>query len=329
MRIVMMGTGPFAVPTFQWLLDSNHAVVALITRPARSTGARRPPPNPMREVAEPTGIEIHSPDNINDGASLSLLAGYAADLYVVCDYGQILSADALATSRLGGINLHASLLPRYRGAAPIHWALYHGESVTGVTVIHMTTRLDAGPCLVQQSTPIGPDEDAEQLELRLAKMGPQAVSRAIDMLAAWDGQSPLGVVQDMALATRAPRLKKNDGRVDWRRSADQIAHQVRAFHPWPGSYTLWLRDAAPLRIVLRRVHADSESIPDRPPGTVARVDAQHAWVACGEGTLRLDAVQPSGKTVIAIAEFLRGYPMRPDDRLGDADESTPRQNAEN
>ena len=172
MRLVMMGTGPFAVPTFRALLASPHEMLGLVTRPDKPAHRReKSPANPMREVALQHRLKVFEPESINSPEAQAWLGELAADLFVVCDYGQILSRDILSLARLGGINLHASLLPKYRGAAPINWAIYHGETETGVTVIHMTPQLDAGPCLVQHRTPIGPDETAPDLETRLAELG--------------------------------------------------------------------------------------------------------------------------------------------------------------
>ncbi len=255
MRLLMMGTGPFAVPTFASLLDSAHDVVALVSRPVPPPkGRMKLPPAPMRDLAVERGVPILEPEDINAEESRRALAALDFQLLVACDYGQILSADTLAISPLGGINLHASLLPKYRGAAPINWAIYHGDAETGVTVIHMTARLDSGPCLVQRGTLIGPDEDAVQLERRLSQIGVDAVQEALGMIAQWDGQSPLGVVQDPRSATKAPRLKKSDGEVDWTRSSQQIVNQVRALKPWPGTFATWRRaNGEAMRLILDRV----------------------------------------------------------------------------
>jgi methionyl-tRNA formyltransferase len=319
MRIVMMGTGPFAVPSFRRLLDSSHEVCALVTRPVPEAPPGRRvtvPPNPMREVAEAVGLPIVAPPSINSADAVAQLRAWNADLFMVCDYGQILSNEALACSRLGGINLHASLLPKYRGAAPINWAIHAGEFETGVTVIHMTPRLDAGPCLVQRATPIGPQEDAGQLERRLSEIGAEAVMESLGMLEAWDGSSPLGEIQDPSRATRAPRLKKSDGEVNWQQSAEQIARQVRAFQPWPGTYTHWQRTSAPLRLVLWQVEAEPQASGCALPGTVMSVDDQSLRVACGSGMLRITELQSSGKNRLPAAQFLRGYPLQVGERLG-------------
>ena len=268
MRILMLGTGPFAVPTFRALAASSHRVLALVTRPPHAQPGRKPPPNPMAEAAESLGIAVEQPESINDPQGLRILRFFDADLLVVCDYGQILSPEALATARLGGINLHASLLPAYRGAAPIHWAIYEGQVETGVTVIHMTPHLDAGPIVVQQRTAILSDETTGQLEPRLAELGVAAVMEAIDRLEAWDGQEPLGHKQNPLGATRAPRLKKSDGRLDWTRPAAALACQVRAFQPWPGSYSFLLRSGEPpMRLTLAAVAASATSSQNIPPSS--------------------------------------------------------------
>jgi methionyl-tRNA formyltransferase len=318
LRILMLGTGRFAVPTFRGLIASAHVVPALITRPVPPASGRRrdaEAANPMRELAEQIGMEVCAPESIKSPAAVAMLGQYEADLLVVCDYGQILPAEALATARWGGINLHASLLPKYRGAAPVNWALYHGETQTGVTVIHMTPRLDAGPCLVQKATPVGATEDAIQLEARLADLGWEAVREAIELLERWDGKSALGHIQDDAVASRAPRLQKSDGLVDWRRSAIELYNQVRAFKPWPGSFTHWQRPKGTLRLLLDEVAVESATGQLGAPGTVVEAAADRVVIACGQGSLRLQCVQPASKNRLSVREFLRGYPLRPHDRL--------------
>ena len=202
MQLIAMGTGPFAVPSFHKLLESGHDVIAVVTRPIANSGRRsKQPPNPMRVEAESQSLPILDPPNVNAPEFVSRLKAMQPDLFFVCDYGQILSAECLATARLGGINLHGSLLPKYRGAAPVNWAIYRGETVTGVSVIHMTPRLDAGPTLASRSLEIGDDENAVALEQRLARLGVDAVMDAVDLLQKWDGKSAIGSVQDPSEAT--------------------------------------------------------------------------------------------------------------------------------
>lgn len=313
MRLVMMGTGPFAVPTFRGLYATHHVVTALVTGPLKVRAQQPGAVSAMREIAAEHGTPIFDPEDINTPESQAKLSSFEADLLVVCDYGQILSASTLATARLGGINLHAALLPKYRGAAPINWAIYHGEKDTGVSVIHMTPRVDAGPVIAQGSTLIEPDETAVELEGRLAEIGAWLIRRAIDSLEAGILEA---LPQDPALASRAPRLKKTDGEVDWSRSATAIRNQVRALEPWPKTYTFWHRShGAPLRLILGPVRVEPYA-GDAPPGTIVEAAGDRLVIATGEGAARLESVQPAGKRVMQIAEFLRGYRLQVGDRLG-------------
>jgi len=324
LKIVVMGTGPFAVPMFHAVLKSPHAVVAVVTRPAHAPVGRRPPPNPMRAAATAAGIPILDPEKINDPAAIAAVKNLAPDLLVVCDYGQILSPAALATAAHGGINLHGSLLPRHRGAAPVQWAILEGDAVTGVSVIHMTPALDAGHVLVARETPIGPDETAPQLEARLAEMGAEAVLEAIDMLVAAGPGSSSGVPQDAAKVTRAPRLAKADGLVDWSLSAPRIERMRRALEPWPRIATFLYTGISsgdkrpPLRIGLEDVAVGS-SRHTATPGTILAADDAGLIVACGAGTqLVIRRLVPEGKRSMSAAEFLRGHALFADARLQSA-----------
>ncbi len=315
MRLILMGTGPFAVPTFDSLTRSQQEIVAVVTRPVpESRGRRKGPANPVRDLFASQPYPLLEPESVNDSAAIDALRQWQADLLVVCDFGQILAPDTLAAARLGGINLHGSLLPKYRGAAPINWAIWNGEPTTGVTVIHMSPRLDAGPCLVQLSTDIEPDENAGQLEQRLSVLGVDAVDRALQMLENWDGSSPLGAVQDPALATRAPRLSKKHGHVDWTESAQRISNQVRALSPWPGTYTQWHRAKGDLRLILCRVSVAPDqwtaASQSAQPGQVLHCDEDQLIVATGHGALAIHEVQPAGKRALGVGEFLRGYPAQ-------------------
>jgi methionyl-tRNA formyltransferase len=318
MKIIVLATGPFAVPALRWLLASQHEVVMVVTRPVDDPGKRRKTAaNPVRELAETVSdLSVFAPANVNDPDAVERLRERHADLLFVCDYGQILRRPTLAATRLGGINLHGSLLPAWRGAAPVQWAVYHGETVTGVTVIQMTPRLDSGPVLVRKRLAIAPGETAEQLEPRLAELGVAAVEEAISRLQTWDGQSLPGEPQDPHAATQAPRLHKSHGRIDWNRPAIQLVNQVRAFQPWPGSYTHWLPEAGrPLRLILHRVSAADDD--GQPAGRVVAVGDEGIRVATGQGCLVIHELQPAGKKRMPAAVFLRGRAIRAGDRLGD------------
>jgi len=318
MRLLVLGTGPFAVPTLQSLLDSQHEVLALVTRPtAPPKGRDKRSINPMQWLAESRGLPVHAPATINNDQGKQLISELKPELLVVCDYGELLAAEVLSLVPLGGINLHASLLPKYRGAAPIQWALLHGDSETGVSVIHMTPRLDGGPLLAARATAIGPNETHPELEARLAAFGIEPVQQAIDLLAHWDRRSPVGTPQDPAKATKAPRLKKEHGAVNWSHSAEQIRNQIRALKPWPGTFTFWRRPSGEsLRLVIddaSAVRIDDRS--SRSPGQVALSDGKQLIIATGDGALALTTIAPAGKRHMTVAEFLRGYHIRPGDLL--------------
>lgn len=316
MRLIMMGTGQFAVPTFRELYETHHTVEALVTAPVRTRRNKRVVPiTPMRDLAHEHGTAIFDPEDVNSGDSQVQLSKYDADLLVVCDYGQILSPKTLATCRLGGINLHGSLLPRYRGAAPINWALYHGETQTGVTVIHMTPKVDAGPCIAQAETPIGPEETAVELQGRLSEMGAWLTRRAIDSVELGRLEA---LPQDPALASRAPRLRKTDGRIDWTRPAEAIRNHVRAMEPWPKTYTHWHRqDGRSVRLILGPPGVVELPDSQHAPGEVVRAEGGRLVVATGDGGgVELGVVQPAGKRMMDVEQFLRGYHVRPGDRLG-------------
>jgi methionyl-tRNA formyltransferase len=316
MRLVMMGTGPFAVPTFRALFQSPHEVRALVTQPLRPAHGRgKELPNPLREIAAQHSTPVYDPESINTDAARTELVRFEPELLVVADYGQILSPETLATARHGGINLHGSLLPRYRGAAPIQWAVYHGDAETGVTVIHMTPALDAGPCVAQLAIAIDPEETAGDLEPRLSEAGAPLVLDVIARL----GESRLEAIpQNNAQATRARRLKKSDGLLDFARPALALKNQIRAFEPWPKSFTFWLRSGQePLRLIVSKA-AVAPGVAGQPPGTVLAAEPGRLIVAAGADALELLEVQPAGKRQLAAQEFLRGYPVAAGDKFGSA-----------
>jgi methionyl-tRNA formyltransferase len=325
LKIVVMGTGPFAVPTFQALMHSPHTVAAVVTRPAHAPAGRRPPPNPMRDAAVAAGVPILAPERINDPEAIAAIAAIGPDLLVVCDYGQILAPAALAVAPFGGLNLHGSLLPRHRGAAPVQWAILAGDVSTGASVIHMTPALDAGNVIAARETPIGEAETAAQLEQRLAALGVDAVLEAIDLLVAAGPGSTPGAPQDPARITRAPRLAKADGIVDWSLPAARIERMRRALEPWPRTATFLHAgaDRPPLRVVLEDVAVVDESAADHAadpavaPGSILAADDAGLVVACGENTrLAVRRLVPEGKRSMSAAEFLRGHALFGNVRFG-------------
>jgi methionyl-tRNA formyltransferase len=310
MRIIMLGTGPFAVPTLRALAASSHEVLLAVSRPPKG---RKPLPAPVQVAAEELGIPRWLPETVNSDEARAKLGELAADLLVVCDYGEILKSETLAVTRLGGINLHGSLLPKYRGAAPVQWAVLNGDAETGSTVIQMTPGLDAGPSIGVDRVAIDPDETAGELEARLSERGAHLVLDVVDKLAVGTAEP---IAQDKSQATKAPRLTKEQGEVAWSRTAQEIKNQVRALHPWPRAYTNWQRtDGEPLRLILDRVQLAEGGSGSAAPGTVVSVD-QKLIIATGAGCLSLEQIQPAGKRVMSAADFLRGYPLKVGDVLG-------------
>ncbi len=313
MRVVMMGTGPFAVPTLRRLYDSRHEVVALFTRPVRELhGKSQAEANPMRETALARGTTVHDPESINEPHARSVLASYHPELLVVCDYGQILAPRLWRSPALAASICTRHCCRSIAAQAPINWAIYHGETETGVTIIHMTPRVDAGPAIAQAATPIGERETAAELEPRLAELGAPLVLESIEAIESGTSQA---LPQDPALATRAPRLKKELGLVDWSRSAAAIANQVRALQPWPKTYSFWQRPAGePLRLILDGVHVEPAS--GSQAGVVLEAAGDRLVIGTGQNAVVVDSIQPAGKRVLSAAEFLRGYPVQPGERFG-------------
>jgi methionyl-tRNA formyltransferase len=303
LRIAMLGTGDFAVPTFERLCDSRHEVIALITQPDKPQGRKGEIIlSRIKLAAQARNIGVEQPESINAPEGLELVRTLAPDLLVTAAYGQILSADVLSIPRLGGINLHGSILPKYRGAAPVARAIQDGEAETGVTVIRMTPRVDAGGMLSIARTPIGPNETAGELEDRIAALGAPLVIDAIEALAAG---SATFLPQDASAVTKAPKLKKDDGRIDWSLPAQTIHNLVRAMQPWPIASTEWERSPGkPVRLIVHETRVEDGQ---GEPGRVIEAKGDRLVVAAGEGTIRLVRVQLEGKKAMGAEEFLRGY----------------------
>jgi methionyl-tRNA formyltransferase len=320
MRIVMMGTGLFAEPTFEALLAGPHPVVGLVTQPDRPVGQERGSTRQtgrgMKPIALERNVPVFQPESINTPEGVAALRDLKPDLLVVAAYGQILSRDVLAVPPLGGINVHASLLPKYRGAAPIAWAIYHGETQTGVTIIRMTTGLDAGDMLAQEAIDVLPEETAGELEARLAPFGARL---AMEVIGRMEKGTVQGLKQDKSQVTKAPKLTKEDGVIDWSRSAKDVCNQVRAMQPWPTAYTFWHRPGQPqLRLIVNRaVPVACPCGPSKPaPGSIENADQPHLYVWAGDHLVEVLELQPAGKRRMTAAEFVRGRKPQPGDRLG-------------
>lgn len=305
-----MGTGPFAVPSFEAIRCSDHEILAVVTKPEPPVKSRKgPPPAPVRTWATEHDLTVLDPVSINDDEAIAAIHVLSPDLLVVCDYGQILKPAALSTAPLGGINLHGSLLPAYRGAAPVQRALLSGDAETGVSVIHMTPKLDGGPILATSRTPIDDHETAGQLEHRLSQLGVNLVLATIDQLADWDGHSMLGTEQQTELATKAPRLSKQEAEIDWSRDCRQIDCHVRGMQPWPIAFSqIKVREnKPPVRLSILKVTRVDEPIGDLNPGQIT--GGKDLVVAAGDGALRIDLLRPAGKREMTGEDFLRGHPL--------------------
>lgn len=315
LRYVLMGTGPFAVPSFEAIrqqLDSTGDEIARVfvrpLPPVKSRGG--PPPQPVREWAESHGLPVDAPASINDSETIADLATINADLLVVCDYGQILKPDALRSARLGGINLHGSLLPAYRGAAPVQRALLSGDRETGVSVIHMTPRLDGGPIVSSRTTPIRDDETSGELETRLSEIGVDATLEAIDLLRtveSLDSHGTLGESQDSSKVSKAPRLSKAEAQIDWSGTGREIDCLVRGMQPWPVAFTHAVVNESkpPLRVAIRAVRADTFAADKANVGHVLEHDG--LAIGCGDGQVIIERLQPAGKKEMSGLEFKRGH----------------------
>ena len=313
-RIAFFGTGNLAVPSFLALLDSKHQVVGLVTQPDRVGRGHHQHINPLKLAAVERGIAVLQPDSIKTPESLMSLQQFQADLFVVAAYGQMLSPDVLATPRLGTINIHASLLPKYRGATPIHAAILNGDAETGVTIIQIEPKMDAGPMLGVVRTPIQPQETTGQLEERLAQLSVPLVFRVIDEIAAGTATP---ILQDPALVTRVRKLAKADGRIDWTKSAVEIDRHVRGMQPWPGPFSELHQPGRPaqrIQVLAVRVVA-IESTSRCSPGGVVAVDPAEITVRCGEQAVQIVQLQPDGKRPMAAADYLRGKTLVPGDRF--------------
>lgn len=311
-----MGTSSFAVPALLALKASRHELIAAVTQPDRRAGrGLKLHAPPVKEEAVARGVRVLQPSRIRDGSFEREVRSLAPDVLAVAAYGRILPAALLEAVPHGGVNLHASLLPRYRGAAPVAWAIARGEKVTGITTMRMTEKLDAGDILMQRTTPIGEEETAGELEARLAEMGAPFLVETLDAI---ERGQMAGLPQDEGAATLAPVLSKEDGRIDWRLAAADVARRVRAFNPRPTAFTVTPRGT----LAVWRAREAGPPTPgggSAPPeaGTVLRAGKEGLHVACGGGTLlELIEVQPRGGKRITGAQAAGGRHVRPGERLG-------------
>ena len=299
MRIVFMGTPESAVPSLQRLLSDGHEIAAVWTQPDKPAGrGKRMHQSPVKIFALEHGLTVHQPQKIKNPEAKELFASHQAEVAVVVAYGKILPAEFLQAPKHGCVNFHFSLLPRYRGAAPVNWAIVNGETETGVTTMKIVEQLDAGPILLQQSTEIQADETAPELMSRLAVMGADLLSATLERL-----ESIQPELQRDDLVTFAPVLKRDDALIDWTTDAYAIARRVRGFQPWPNAYSIFRS----VRLIIWKATPEWIEQLRFTPGQIIEAGGDRLIVACGEGTaLRLNEVQLQDSRRMSARDFLNG-----------------------
>jgi methionyl-tRNA formyltransferase len=309
MRVVFLGSGSFAIPSLEALRAAGHEVVAVVTQPDREKGrGRELAPPPVKPVAVARGLAVIQPVRIKAPEALETLRAFRPDVQVVVAYGQILPRAVIDLAPLGTVNVHGSLLPRYRGAAPVQWAILNGEAETGVSTMLIDEGMDTGPILLTRATPIGKDEVAPSLEGRLAGMGAELL---VETLAGLEQGTLRPTPQDDALASYARIIRKEDGRLDWTQPALALERRVRALQPWPGTFTTF--GGRQLKVL----SALAEGPVRGEPGTIVEAGSDGLGVACGDGRrLRLVEVQPESRRPMAAAAFVAGARIEPGARLG-------------
>lgn len=307
MRIIFMGTPEFACPTLGTLIERGEQVIAVVTQPDRPKGrGQQTLPPPVKLLAEQHGIPVFQPVKVRHPDAIEEIRSLEPDLIVVVAFGQILPKALLEIPKYGCINVHASLLPRYRGAAPLNWCIINGESETGVTTMMMDVGLDTGDMLLKKSTPIDPDEDTRSLHDRMSQVGAELLAETLDQLVA-GGLIP--EKQDDALTCYAPMLKKEDGQIDWSKDAASIKNLVRGMTPWPGAFSY-------LDEKLLKVYRVDSASGSGNPGEVLTAGRDGIEVACGEGSIIIHELQLEGKKRLPAAEFLAGCKLEPGAALG-------------
>lgn len=329
MKIIAIVNGGFSVPSLRALKNSRHELVATIVMPIHTKYfGRKVCMSPGREMAQSFMPEIpmFAPEDINSIEGITLLKSFNADLIFICDYGKILSKEVLLTTKYGGINLHGSLLPKYRGAAPINRAIQAGEREIGVSVIFIEPKVDAGPIVAKASYHPKLTETAIEIELNLAQMGAPLVIEAIDNI---DANTIEFMPQNTLDSSKAPKIRKEEGRIDWSRACDTIIDLFRAFQPWPRTYSYWASqqniDGTPLRVILgpfsklskqsEKNFCDFEILSRVEVGTVVYVSKEGFGIKAGDGVLNVLSIQPSGKKCMSSSAFLQGYRLQVGDRF--------------
>jgi methionyl-tRNA formyltransferase len=315
LRVVFFGTPAFAVPTLNHLIASRHTVCGVVTQPDRPRGrGHKVSDSPVKQAALAHGLPVFQPDRLREPDVVATIGAWRPDLGVVAAYGKLLPEDLLFLPRLGMINVHASLLPRYRGAAPVHRAVIDGAPETGVTIMRMVRALDAGDMLARVKRPIGPDETSDVVERDLAELGAALLVDVVEQLTAG---TAIEERQDDILSSYAARLTKEEGLIDWSLPASYVHNRVRGLYPWPHAYS-YLEGG---RVIVLKTRVLNEPAGDVPtgtqPGTVLRVTRDAIHVATGHaGRIAIEELQPEGRKPMSVREFLAGRPVQPGARFG-------------
>jgi methionyl-tRNA formyltransferase len=319
MRVVFVGTSAFALPSLAALLASRHAVAGVVSQPDRPQGrGRKVLPSPVKAEALARGLAVWTPEDAGEAAFLDTIRAATPDAVAVASYGQFLKQAFLDIPPRGCVNVHPSLVPRYRGASPVPYAILNGDAVTGVSIFRVVLKMDAGPVYARREEPVRPDETAGELEARLAAIGGPLLVEVLDAIEAGTAKAE---PQDESQVVLAPKLEKEDGRIDWSQPAERVARRIRAMNPWPCAHALFraAHHAGTLGVsLLRAVPADSPvphvAVPPA-PGTVVAAVREGLLVAAGGGAVRVTELQPEGKRPMAARDFANGYRVQAGDRF--------------
>ncbi len=309
LKVLLMGTGEFAVPAFRAVLESGHTVPLVVTQPDKTGRGHHQHINVVRQLADEFSVPVLQPAKVNRPEVLEQLRIAAADVFLVASFGQILRPELLAISRLGAFNLHGSLLPKYRGAAPVQYAVWKGEDVTGVTMFRIEPALDSGPMIGRVETPVAPGETSGDLLLRLARLCPPFTLEMLDQL---ERGTAVFEPQDPSLVTLAPKIQREDGRINWTLSSRRIDCHIRAMQPWPKATTLLQRDGqSAVRCLIQQVRVLSEAEWPAVAAGAGRLllSDRRLCVRTGDGWLEVQSIQPEGRRAMEGTAFANGYPL--------------------
>jgi len=311
MKIVFFGSSHFAVPALEALIKSKHEITCVVTQPDKQKGRHMAlSATEIKKIAEKEGLRTFQPENIKSKESEKFLRNMQADIFVIVSYGQILSQEILDIPKLMPLNIHASLLPRYRGAAPINWAIINGDDKTGVTIMHVTAKMDCGPVLLQREIKIEGDDTFISLEEKLSILGAQLLIQSLELI---EKKEYRLTEQDEEKAVYAPKMKKETGLIDWTWQAKDIYNQVRGVLPWPGAFTYYRKKLLKIfNVELQKMFANRVF----KPGEVIRADKEGIVVACGKGFLKINELLPESGKKMSAQSFIIGHKLAPGEVLG-------------